>query len=36
LRRTPSLEFKAPTDQGFLADTLAALRTVIAKYPYRG
>jgi hypothetical protein len=31
-----ALEFKAATDQGFLADTLAALRTVVAKYPYRG
>jgi hypothetical protein len=31
-----ALEFEAATDQTFLADTLAALRTVVAKYPYRG
>jgi hypothetical protein len=31
-----ALEFEAPTDQTFLADTLAALQTVVAKYPYRG
>jgi hypothetical protein len=31
-----AVEFEAPTDQSFLADTLAALRTVVAKYPYRG
>ncbi|MDP9345328.1 MAG: hypothetical protein M3P44_06355 [Actinomycetota bacterium] len=31
-----SLEFEAATDQTFLADTLTALRAVVAKYPYRG
>ena len=31
-----ALEFEAPTDQSFLADTLAAPGTVVAKYPYRG
>jgi hypothetical protein len=33
---TAALAFEAPTDQAFLAHTLAALRAVVAKYPYRG
>jgi hypothetical protein len=31
-----ALEFEGATDQTFLAETLTGLRTVFAKYPYRG